>query len=412
MESSWKLQQISTGLDKIIDYRGKTPPKSASGIPLVSAKHVKNGRLDFSKPEFISFTDFYEWKTRGATQPGDVFITTEAPVGEVACQPPEGTFQISRRVMALRANESTLHGSFLLYALQEKSIKQKLLGKNRGTTVSRVLKTDITALEIPSPPLAEQRRIAAILGALDDKIELNRKMNKTLEEMAQALFKSWFVDFDGCDDFVESELGPIPRGWKVSALSDLCKIGRGASPRPIMDFVGGTVPWIKIADATKSNGPFVLETKEFIKREGVRKSVCVKPGDLILSNSATCGLPVFVQFNGCIHDGWLYFNDLRVISKWFLYQQLLILRSKLNQIASGSVQKNLNIKLVSTQRFAIPTSQFLERYSSFASPVYKKILSNTQSNQILSQLRDTLLPKLISGEIRVPEAEDIVESAL
>ena len=121
------------------------------------------------------------------------------------------------------------------------------------------------------------------------------------------------------DGFEESELGLVPKGWRVCGINETCELGRGSSPRPIQKFMGGDVPWIKIADATASDGMFVFETKEMIIKEGVRNSVEVRPGDLIMSNSASCGITVFVELDGCIHDGWLYFKNYRHISKHFLF---------------------------------------------------------------------------------------------
>jgi len=198
----------------------------------------------------------------------------------------------------------------------------------------------LAAVPIYLPPLQTQREIAGILDALDDRIALLREGNATLEAIAQALFKSWFVDFDpvhakqqgrapeGMDDataalfpdsFEESELGLVPKAWRVLGINQTCELGRGSSPRPIQKFMGSDVPWIKIADATASDGMFVFETKEMIIQDGVRNSVKVQPGDLIMSNSASCGITVFVELHGCIHDGWLYFKNYQQTSKNFLF---------------------------------------------------------------------------------------------
>ncbi|MEM9116193.1 MAG: restriction endonuclease subunit S [Myxococcota bacterium] len=162
---SWEVVPLSSMLETIIDYRGKTPPKSDSGIPLLSSANVNGGRIRLEKPQFISTADYSKWTTRGFTQPGDVLITTEAPAGEVAPYPPEGVYQISRRVMALRANLRRLSPRFLLYALQADVVKQRLLKRNRGSTVPRLLKPDITEMPLAIPPLEEQARIAEVLGS-------------------------------------------------------------------------------------------------------------------------------------------------------------------------------------------------------------------------------------------------------
>ncbi len=287
-------------------------------------------------------------------------------------------------------------------------------------------------IKIDLPPLATQLAIATTLSAFDDRIALLRETNATLEAIAQALFKSWFVDFDPVrakqqgqlpegmdeatatlfpDSFEESELGLVPKGWHVRGIDATCSLGRGSSPRPIQNFMGNDVPWIKIADATRSDGMFVFDTKERIINEGVKNSVRVSPGDLIMSNSASCGITVFVEIHGCIHDGWLYFKDYQHITKNFLFFWLRKIADYLVHIADGSVQKNLNIALVSSQQILCPSSEILQQFEAIATPLLDRIRENCVQLQTIARLRDTLLPRLISGQLRIAEAEAAIEEA-
>ena len=295
----------------------------------------------------------------------------------------------------------------------------------QGAGASGIRGSDLINVLVPYPPLHIQNEVAAVIDTFDDRITLLRETNATLEAIAQALFKSWFVDFDPVrakmagrapdgmdeatavlfpDSFEESELGLVPTGWLVRAISETCDIGRGASPRPIQKFMGGDVPWIKIADATASDGLFVFETKEMIIKEGVRHSVEVRPGDLIMSNSASCGITVFVELNGCIHDGWLYFRNYQHIGKYFLFFWLRKIADHLVHLADGSVQKNLNIALVSSQKIICPSFEVVQAFDKLAGPLLNRIRENCIQAQTLATLRDTLLPRLISGQLRLPEA--------
>jgi type I restriction enzyme, S subunit len=286
----------------------------------------------------------------------------------------------------------------------------------------------MSAVPFALPPFNEQQEIAHILGALDDKIELNRRMNRTLEAMAAALFKSWFVDFDPVtakaeghqpygmnaetaalfpSAFKDSQLGPIPQGWSVETIGDVCKVGRGASPRPINQFMNGTVPWFKIADATASASPFIFSTQEKVTEGGALKSVRLQPGSLVLSNSATIGMPFFLGIEGCIHDGWLHFSDYRGTSPLAVYHALYTLADEMSQIASGSVQDNLNIGLVSNLKIPLPSVPVVETFTKSAQRLFNKIENNERQSRTLAAIRDTLLPKLLSGEIRVKEAEHV-----
>ncbi|MBJ6611438.1 MAG: restriction endonuclease subunit S [Candidatus Thiothrix moscowensis] len=303
--------------------------------------------------------------------------------------------------------------------------------------------------------IEEQKAIAHILGSLDDKIELNRQMNATLEAMAQALFKSWFVDFDPVLDnalaagnpipdelqdkaaarealgdarnplpediaalfpaaFVwTEEMGWIPEGWEVSQLGKFVDVKRGGSPRPIHDYlVPDGLPWVKISDATASEFRFLGGTKEFIKPEGLKKTVLLKSGSLILSNSATPGLPLFLDLDACIHDGWLYFPKKEKFSDLYLYQLFLVIRQELIQQGNGSVFTNLKTDILKSHSLIVPNQNLLDKFDVELSAISQRIHSLHIENKALTQLRDTLLPKLLSGELRIPDAEKLVEEIL
>jgi len=241
------------------------------------------------------------------------------------------------------------------------------------------------------PPLPEQRAIAAVLSSMDDKIDLLNRQNKTLEGLAETSWRKMFVE-DAKDT------------WNETNLEEICTITRGASPRPIINYViDGTVPWIKIADATASSSYFIYKTHEFITEDGMRKSVKVHPGDLILSNSATCGFPYFVDVEGCIHDGWLLFRNFKVVSKTFIFFFLKQLNRELNYIADGSVQNNLNTGLLKEYGLKLPPVNLIQKFDILGNIIIDRIRQNTIQIRTLSALRDTLLPKLMSGGVRVEE---------
>lgn len=229
------------------------------------------------------------------------------------------------------------------------------------------------------------------------RAKLDGRKPKGLDDATAALFPN---------SFQESEAGQIPKGWEVMSLSNLCQLGRGASPRPIDEYMNGEVPWVKIADATAAGGPFLFETKEKVKKAGAEKSVAVAPGDLILSNSATCGVPMFVELYGCIHDGWLYFKNLRLISKLYLFHILIEMAEHLVHIADGSVQKNLNTNLVGQQNVVVPPKAIVDAFDAQAAVWFTKMRQNGLESRTLSTLRDALLPKLLSGELSIDKIKE------
>ncbi len=436
-------------MDAIIDYRGKTPTKSSSGIPLVTARVIKDGRfLPFT--EFIEESEYDKWMRRGIPRPGDIVLTTEAPLGEVA-QLGNQKIALAQRVITLRGKDRVLDNTFLKYLLLTDQFKHQLDGRATGTTVTGIKQSELRKLTLTLPSFQIQKSIAHILGTLDDKIELNRGMNETLEGMAQALFRSWFVDFDPVidnalaaghtipeplqrraaarqklshqqpslpndlkqlfpDRFYETnELGWVPVGWEVRQLGEFLQVKRGGSPRPIHDFLDTTgLPWVKISDATAASSRFLIETKEFIKPHGLNKTVMLKAGELILSNSATPGLPMFLALDACIHDGWLYFPEKRLFSDMYLYQLFLVVRSQLLMQGNGSVFTNLKTDILRDHKAVVPTQELISSFDRFALDFNTRLHDLEKERRYLAQLRDTLLPRLLSGKLRIPNAEKLV----
>ena len=236
-------------MDAILDYRGKTPRKSPFGIPLITAKVVKDGRIR-EPNEYIPVEDYDTWMRRGLPQRGDVVVTTEAPAGEVG-QLDGSKVALAQRIITLRGRQDLLDNNFLKYLMQSPFVQHQIHALGTGTTVTGFRSREFRSLRLPTPPLSEQRAIARILGVLDDTIELCRRINYTLERIARALFKSWFVDFDpvvaksesrkpvGMTDGVavlfpsrlrESELGALPDAWTCSNVGMEFDIRMGQSP--------------------------------------------------------------------------------------------------------------------------------------------------------------------------------------
>lgn len=296
---------------------------------------------------------------------------------------------------------------FIYYVVANNQFKDTITRLATGTTIKNVSLKTMREYSFWMPSKETQKRVSAILKSLDDKIEVNRRINEQLEELAGALFKSWFVDFEPFKDgeFVDSELGMIPKGWKVFELQELVHIKRGGSPRPIQNFLAETgYNWLKISDATSTSSPFIYEIKECIKEEGLSKTVFLKAGNLVLSNSATPGIPKFLGIDSCIHDGWLYFPKSS-LSNEFLYLLFKYKRNYLISQGNGSVFTNLKTDIVKMLQLAIPDDSIISSFDIVIKSIFENIKKNQQEIHHLITLRDTLLPKLMSGEIDVNEVE-------
>lgn len=223
----WKTYRLGEICKNIIDYRGKTPAKlgadwAKSGYRVFSAKNIKTGNI--VQTDSIRYVDenLYRKWMKDEIEHGDIIITSEAPFGEVYYWDSDEKIVLGQRLFGLKINE-ICYPKYLYYYMTTAQFQSELKNRATGTTVIGLRQPELLKCTVNLPPLDEQRRIAGILGSLDDKIELNRRINANLEAQAQALFRSWFVDFEPFRDgpFVDSELGKIPQGWKVGTFQDI-----------------------------------------------------------------------------------------------------------------------------------------------------------------------------------------------
>lgn len=392
-------------LDKLIDYRGKTPKKTLSGVPLVTAKIVKNGTIN-GYTEYIAEEDYDKWMVRGFPKVGDVILTTEAPLGEVALLKEEKV-ALAQRIVCLRGKDNVLDNTYLKYYLQSGKGQKSLSARESGTTVTGIKQAELRIVDIEYPAYDDQRRIASILSSLDRKIELNNKINADLEEMAQAIFKNWFVDFEPFKDgkFVDSELGMIPEGWKVGCLGDMGAVVCGKTPsKSNSNYYGGDIPFIKIPDM--HGNIFVENSEDRLTEEGSLSQIkkLIPPYSLMVSCIATVGL---VSINTKPSHTNQQINTVIPHNKsalFYLYQHIKNNEEFLKNMGrGGTTTLNVNTKSFSNIRLLIPSEIALEQFHGIVEGLFKKIEQNLHESRTLSLLRDTLLPRLMSGELEVPE---------
>lgn len=387
-------------LDKLIDYRGKTPKKTLSGVPLVTAKIVKNGTIN-GYTEYIAEEDYDKWMVRGFPKVGDVILTTEAPLGEVALLKEEKV-ALAQRIVCLRGKDNVLDNTYLKYYLQSGKGQKSLSARESGTTVTGIKQAELRRVDIEYPAYDDQRRIASILSSLDRKIELNNKINADLEEMAQAIFKNWFVDFEPFKDgkFVDSELGMIPEGWKVGTLGDITK-NKSAKVKERND--------VKVLSPV-TTGELVLSEEYFTKQvfsSSIAKYKIVNKGDFAYNparvNIGSLGRNEF-DFDGCVSPVYVVFSVLDGYENYFdLFRKTDFFKDSVASLAIGGVRQSLSYDDLSLIETIIPSENVVEKFNNLYNQMKKTIKANKLENSRLSLLRDTLLPRLMSGEIEVPE---------
>ncbi len=425
MSSEWPVLPLEQCLDALIDYRGKTPEKTASGIPLVTAKVIKAGRIE-EPTEFIAVEAYDAWMRRGIPRAGDVVLTTEAPLGEVA-QLGNARVALAQRVVTLRGKAGLLDNTFLRYLLQTDEMQSQLAARATGTTVLGIKQSELRKVEISLPPIDLQRSSASLLASLDDRIALLRETNATLEAIAQALFKSWFVDFDpvraksqgltpaGMDEataalfpdgFEESALGPVPHGWQVLPFTEAVTVIGGGTPKTAnSEYWGGEIPWFSVVDAPTGADTFVVATEKTITSVGLANcsAKLLPEGTTIISARGTVGKLALVGCEMAMNQS-CYGLRGKAGDAYFTYFSTHALVSTLKQRTHGSVFDTITRDTLGGVSVVYPTAPAIAAFESIASPVMSRIRENLLQGRSLAAIRDALLPRLIFGQLRLPEA--------
>ena len=419
----------------VVDCPHATPKWTDSGVVVLRNQNIKGGRLDLSTPSFTD-EEHYEGRTKRATPTaGDIVITREAPMGDV-CLIPEGLrCCLGQRQVLLRPDPQKVDARFLLFALQSPYI-QFQIGWNEGTgsTVSNLRIPVLESLKIPTPPMSLQVEIATTLGALDDRITLLRETNATLEAIAQALFKSWFVDFDpvrakmegrapeGMDEATaalfpdaleESELGWVPKGWNTQTFRDTINIIGGGTPKTSNpDFWGGEIPWFSVVDAPNATDVFVVDTDKHITEAGLNGSSTklLPTGTTIISARGTVGRLALTGRPMAMNQS-CYGLLGKAGDAYFTYFSTTRLVEQLKQRAHGSVFDTITQDTFSGVMVSYPRREVIAAFEVSVEPLMLRLRENLLQSETLATLRDTLLPRLISGQLRLPEAQALVAAA-
>jgi len=271
-----------------------------------------------------------------------------------------------------------------------------------GSAIPSTSREDFYQLDVSVPPLEKQIRIAQILGNLDDKITILKKNNSTLEKIIQLIFKSWFVDFDGQTEFVDSELGQIPKGWKVKKFSKIIEILSGGTPKTsIPEYWNGDVKWVSVVDTEQQ--PYIIETEKTISRLGESKSSAkILPSEtIVITARGTVGNCSLLSEPMTINQSCYGLRGKNGIGQIFLFWLLKTnLKSFLANV-HGSVFDTITRTTFEIIDTVVPTNHLIVDFEKTSRPFYNNILKNQIKINLLLKVRDTLLPKLMSGEIRV-----------
>lgn len=387
----WKEVRLGDVVEIVNGFAFKSKAFTLEGIPVIKIKNIKAGKVILNDLDYISTSDINPKYTK--IRSSDILITMtgnrmdgspETWVGKVSLFRHQGDFYLNQRVSALRLIDDTVDNNFLSYYLSSwQSQLYFALNSNSSGGQANITPAVVQEYRLKVPELETQRSIASILSSLDQKIELNNKINADLEEMAQAIFKNWFVDFEPFKDgkFVDSELGMIPEGWKVGCLGDLITIKYGKDHKKLDD---GTFPvygsggFMRFVNSWLYNGESVL-----IPRKGTLDNIMYVCEKFWTVDTMFFSVPKMDYVMKYVYNYIKRFDF-----------------SKMNE--GTSVPSNTAARL-NKMPILIPTHEILEMYDETLCPIYNKRKMKDKESRTLFLLRDTLLPRLMSGELEVPE---------
>ena len=432
-DERWKKVPLGN-LVEIYDGPHATPKKTPNGPVFLGISNLASGRLDLKQTERLSEVDYLRWTRRVTPTPNDIVFSYETRLGEAAIIPRGLRACLGRRMGLLRPRDGAVDARFLLYAFLGEGFQNTLRSRTvHGSTVDRIPLTEMAEFPIYVPQaITEQRAIAHILGTLDDKIELNRRMNATLEAMARALFKSWFVDFDpvrakmeGRDTglpkdiadlfparLVRSELGEIPEGWTVGTLGEISEVidclhskkpGRMAKGKPLLQL------WnIRDNGLTDMSDTYLIDEADY---ERWTSRIEVREGDCVITNVGRVGAVSQIPpgLNAALGRNM---TAVRCYAGFgyptFVIAALLSDAMRLEidlKTDSGTILNALNVRSIPKLRFVRAPEPVLEAHERIARPTRARMEANLEASRTLAALRDNLIPKLVSGELRVNERE-------
>lgn len=386
--NEWQTLPLEDCMEAIIDYRGKTPRKSSFGIPLITAKIVKNGRI-LEPTEFIPFEDYDERMSRGLPQAGDVVITTEGPLGEVG-QLDNRKVSVGQRLITLRGKKALLDNTYLKYLLMSDFVQHQLLARATGTTVSGIKQAELRRIDLLVPPFPIQLRIADILSGLDDKIELNLQTNSTLEAIAQALFKQWFFENEAAFD------------WDSVPLPEIVSLN---PPRSLRQ--GNVAPYLDMANMP-TQGHRAIEWIDRPFGSGTR----FMNGDTLLARITPClenGKTAFVDFLEDGQVGWGSTEYIVINPKpplppeygYYLARTEEVRNHAIQNMIGTSGRQRASASCFDSFMISVPPPELATQFGEIARVLMAEIKAKDEESRTLASIRDALLPKLIKGEIEV-----------
>lgn len=427
----WELVRLGDVVDLLTGYPFGSQEyiESIDGIKLLRGDNVVQGRLRWDNAKRWNSNNITSLR-RYFLESDDVVLAMDRPWIEAGLKfarisQDDLPCLLVQRVSRLRGLES-LDTKFLYYVVRSQGFTNHILSVQTGTAVPHISAEQIKEYEFQLPPLEEQRGIANILGSLDDKIALNRQMNATLEATTRTIFKSWFVDFDPVyakangeqpigmsaeiaalfpDSFEESVLGLIPAGWRVSTIGQEVSVVGGSTPstKEPLFWDGGTIAWATPKDLSDLASPVLLSTSYSITNEGLAQisSRLLPRGTVLLSSRAPVGYLALAAMPVAINQGFIAMVCEQQLPNYYVLLWAATNMEAIKGRANGTTFMEVSKSSFKPLSILVPPDELLHHFILEVGPLFTTVENNLRQSRTLAELRDVLLPKLISGEIRI-----------
>lgn len=464
MKSNWQHLSLREAGISLIDCVHKTPEAKDEGYPYVAIPQMKDGRIDFSSARKISHEDFLAWTVKAKPEADDIVISRRCNPGESAYVPEGVEFALGQNLVLLRSDGKKVYRPYLRWLLNSPfwwaEVRKYM---NVGAIFTSLKCADVPNFTLPIPPLDEQIKIYEILYSLDTKIELNHQINQILESMAQTIFKSWFVDFEpvkakiagikasedaggvtraamraisGKTDeeldqmqtgqpenyaqlkttaelfpaaMQDSELGKVPEGWEVSTIGDEVEVMGGGTPSTKNPefWDGGEIHWTTPKDLSNLSDKVLLTTDRKITDTGLKEisSRLLPINTVLMSSRAPVGYLALAKVPVAVNQGYIAMLCDKRLSPEFVIQWCNSMMDEIKQRSSGTTFAEISKKNFKGIPLIVPIEGIQQSYSELASGFYDKITETAKEIKTLSDIRDYLLPKLLSGELSVDAIE-------
>lgn len=419
-------------LSHIVDNRGRTCPTSSSGIPLIATNCIRNESLH-PRRENVRFVgqEIYDGWFRAHPEPGDIIFVTKGTPGRVCMVPNPVDFCIAQDMVAVRADQAKVDPRYLFAVLRAPETQDAIARMHVGSLIPHFKKGDFHQLQLPVPARDVQVAIGDIYIALSEKIELNRSISETLEETARSLFKSWFVDFDPVrakaegrkpiamdaataalfpDVLETSSNGPreVPRGWSVQSLDHIANFLNGLALQKFPPIAGRpTLPIIKIAQL-RAKAPNLKELAD----AAIPRDYIIEDGDLLFSWSGSLLVELWCSGRGALNQHLFKVTSDR-FPQWFVKGWLDYHLPAFRRIAAtkATTMGHIQRHHLSDAKVVVPDQRIVDRATSLFAPIFSRVVETQIESRTLCELRDYLLTKLLSGEVRVRDVHKLVGGA-